>query len=140
MYNTRTGDKINVSDVVLTKAVQHRENVANGEFEKDKSGVEVNNCKPQVNQKACRSRFNTRTVLEILVGNRAAIPEDSDDDGIFEPADRETPSARKRKLVVVNMPSRNFNICESQTKHRRESPTSRIYDVSEYSPDCRDCL
>ncbi|KAH3819601.1 hypothetical protein DPMN_121340 [Dreissena polymorpha] len=64
-----------------------------------------------------------------------AVLEDSDDDGIFEPADRETPSARKRKLVVVNMPSRNFNICESQTKHRRESPTSRIYDVSEYSPD-----
>ncbi|XP_052284985.1 protocadherin Fat 4-like isoform X2 [Dreissena polymorpha] len=47
LYNTRTGDKINVSDDVLTKAVQHRENVANGEFEKDKNGVGVNNCKPQ---------------------------------------------------------------------------------------------
>ena len=67
LYNTRTGEKLHVTDDVLKRAVQQRQSVVQPEFNEAQHGGRVSTFKRPLKRKMSRSRFSTTTIWEMSV-------------------------------------------------------------------------
>ncbi|XP_045166460.2 uncharacterized protein LOC123529928 [Mercenaria mercenaria] len=109
MYNTRTGDKIYVTDEILKGAVEQRESVVTSDFN-ERHGAKMSTFKtPPIRRKTSRTRFSTTTIWEMNVdhdpdhdanGNGEDNVFDSDCKKADNDIQRESSFVRKRRTGV----------------------------------------
>ena len=134
LYNTRTGDKIYVTDEVLKGAVEKGENVVDLN---EKRGTKKNSFKrPPIRRKTSRTRFSTTTIWEMNVDlDPSQDAKENLEDNVFDTNSKtddkglqnDSNNTRKRRTGVDNTKGKRsvkFQAEEQTDAQKKESATS----------------
>lgn len=139
LYNTRTGDKIHVSDDILKRTVEHRESVITKDFNNDRHGVKMSTFKrPPMRRKMSKTRFSTTTIWEMNVDNVPQQRESKyEEDSASETGDKrvndrlveDASSARKRRKGVDYTTKDKMK--QTSRLHAKQKKSSTVSHLSE---------